>query len=607
MAKGYYQMLLITGIKDNTIKKVKHAISKGASVNFKKDEYFPLELTHDSKMFELLVQRGANVNLTDWYNGETLLHRAISRKDIKLMELLIFHKADINKTNELGKAPLHLACAVGDHEIINFLLRQEKINQGLIITSQISKHKGLMALDITVDNNFFQSTKVLLEHGANPNGLYYYNSCPPLHRASLHGNFKIAKVLINYGASVNLLDINKETPIYGACRQRNFDFVKFLVEKKGAINICNNMGNGPLMISTELGCYAITEFLIKMGGGVNLVNFNGQIPLHIAALKGYKNLVDLLLLSGSNVKGKDTAGANILHYSVEHLEIFKKFVDEHKISVKLLNNFGQTPLHTASLKNGLEVVKFLIERKMDVNAKDDEGRSPLLMATNYDHYDMVELLFNNGADLNLGDRFDYTPLYIALNQKNGKIVEFLVKNGAKMPSLYVSTDVTLTKFVELGKFVDLLLNKGTEKLVLEESFKRNCIEVEEEGYLEVISKEQVSLAEERIKALFYKSNDLKFIQNNCHVLAQNLKIIDPKGIIFANFKLPSNNIFSLKVWALHVIDNSYKANSLNLIKLFSLDQEMMNFDFVKDSCNNQFSKGTVVLTGNIEEFIPEEN
>ncbi len=150
---------LVRAVLSGEINEVKNALSKGADVNEKnsQDGTTPLHMAaffghteiaklllrnkadinakdnegdspllaaltnRQKEMGELLVNRGAQVNVKMAKGGWTPLHLAVLLKDEDLVRLLVEKGADKGAKTSEGKTPLDLATATGQKEIEAFL------------------------------------------------------------------------------------------------------------------------------------------------------------------------------------------------------------------------------------------------------------------------------------------------------------------------------------------------------------------------------------------------------------------------------------------------------------------------------------------------------
>ena len=91
---------------------------------------FFMQVVRDQRIviLNLLLRQGFNLNLCDKW-GNTALHlidwEKESKNDYKIAKWLIDHGADVNKPNEGGLTPLHVAIAKKDMNGIQFLLNHE--------------------------------------------------------------------------------------------------------------------------------------------------------------------------------------------------------------------------------------------------------------------------------------------------------------------------------------------------------------------------------------------------------------------------------------------------------------------------------------------------
>ena len=148
----------------------------------------------DKKMAELLLERGADVNLkrnTD-KNGNSPLHIAAQRGFDEIVELLVNFDGDVNRINDNGFSPLHLAAIKGHTKVIQILLQRGAFvnlrdqsgklsfsdSLGYQEIAPLSTHswkirqyrsKGATALYFAIQNNHREAVQLLLESGADVN------------------------------------------------------------------------------------------------------------------------------------------------------------------------------------------------------------------------------------------------------------------------------------------------------------------------------------------------------------------------------------------------------------------------------------------------------
>jgi ankyrin repeat protein len=72
-----------------------------------------------------------------------------------------------------------------------------------------------------------------------PNDFNFY----PIHTACIKNNYKILKLLIKNGASINLINNKLDTPLHIACKKKNFSIIKLLIDNGADIYLKNNKGN----------------------------------------------------------------------------------------------------------------------------------------------------------------------------------------------------------------------------------------------------------------------------------------------------------------------------------------------------------------------------
>ena len=231
----------------------------------------------DAKRVRQLIRKGAKVMARD-ENALTALHYAAQINCVKVAIILLRNGADPNDQGTIlpyaGKTPF------------------EKLKE--FYTAQ--------GRTLTVDNLISAS--------------FYYGGLTPLHYAAIFDHLEVAKVLVRYGAKVNIKS--------------------------------NNTGFTPLHASALSTGKRVGSFLLSRGAKVNSKSYTGDTPLHCAATVGNYQMAELLIKAGADLNSK--------------------------------NEIGYTPLHTASFMCKVEVVKVLLRHKAELNLTDNNGSTPLALA-----------------------------------------------------------------------------------------------------------------------------------------------------------------------------------------------------------------------------------
>lgn len=164
--------------------------------------------------------------------------------------------------------------------------------------------KGQTALYVAVVNGHLESTKILLEAGADPNGSRHHRSTPVYH-ASRVGRDDILKALIRYGADV---DVNHHLtpdtrppfsrrltslvvcPLYISAAYHNLQCFRLLLQAGANPDFnCNGPVNTQEFYRGSPGCVmdavlrhgceaAFVSLLVEFGANLNLVKWESLGP-----------------------------------------------------------------------------------------------------------------------------------------------------------------------------------------------------------------------------------------------------------------------------------------------------------------------------------------
>ncbi|KAK0124782.1 hypothetical protein ONS96_008663 [Cadophora gregata f. sp. sojae] len=192
-----------------------------------------------------------------------------------------------------------------------------------------------------------------------------------------------------------------------------------------------------------------------------------------------------LNLSVDDCTYKQTAvsSGKILHFNVElvntadqrdwtplhwaswrgQLEVVKLLL-ENNADIQVTDKNGDTPLHEASSAGRVEVIKLLLEKMADVQAVNNYRRTPLHEASSAGSIDVVKLLLEKGADIQAVNKFGNTPLHNAILEGKLEVVKLLLEKKADIQAVNKGGKTPLDYASEYNRFeVVELLEKEAEK------------------------------------------------------------------------------------------------------------------------------------------------
>jgi palmitoyltransferase ZDHHC13/17 len=147
------------------------------------------------------------------------------------------------------------------------------------------------------------------------------------------------------------------TPLHWACTESSIPHVALLLGKGAAdIEARDSSGCTPLLIAAQYGQVEVVAFLLQKGAQLQALDKSGDTALHWAAYKGSIPVCGLLGYY-------DTA-----------------------LTFGMVDHYGQTPLHLASLRGHTSVVRYILRQLGNKKAsdalflKDKNGRTPLDLA-----------------------------------------------------------------------------------------------------------------------------------------------------------------------------------------------------------------------------------
>ena len=90
----------------------------------------------------------------------------------------------------------------------------------------------------------------------------------------------------------------------------------------------------------------------------------------------------------------------------------------------------ETPLHVASRRGHVDVVRLLLEHGASAEAQDDDKCTPLLLASQFGYSEVVQCLLEHGANKEARDHKNRTPLLLASYDGHEELACILLKHNA---------------------------------------------------------------------------------------------------------------------------------------------------------------------------------
>ena len=230
----------------------------------------------------------------------------------------------------------------------------------------------------------------------------------PLYYASLCGLSWMAKHLI----TTRQEDVNAKcgrhgTPLHAASHKGQVDAARVLLDYGASVNVANRYRKIPLSVAYDAKRDDVIGLLLERDTGVNaeeLFGYRGRL-LHRASADGRTGVVRMVLRCKADVNAKGDMQWTPLHFASchGHLEIVKLLV-ERKANVNAQVRDHGTPMHLATRRGHVEIVRVLLRNEGDAHIRTEDGRTALEIATALGNHDIAQLLLDNLGVISTGWR-----------------------------------------------------------------------------------------------------------------------------------------------------------------------------------------------------------
>jgi ankyrin repeat protein len=307
-----------------------------------------------------LLDQKVDILATD-SSGNSAMHRAASKGQLKILKLLIKHGGNINAVNKRKETPLYLAAASGHKKTINLLVKNGAD------TSIIAKNKT-SPLSVAISNGHQQSALALSSRRLDKASIHralllaiqnnmdnlgvqlikvdkQVNQSDSKKRSALWygadlGLRKVTIALIQIKrAPIDLADTNGYTALARAVSRGHQDIAKLLINSGASVNTVTGEKNTMLMLAVLSGKNAITNFLLSTDIDIDAKNFAGDTALMLAAATGQEAMVGSLIQAGADmlIRNMDDQNAYQIAINSGHNNIGELIKENSSALFKLFN------------------------------------------------------------------------------------------------------------------------------------------------------------------------------------------------------------------------------------------------------------------------------
>lgn len=378
-----------------------------------------------------------------------LFQHCLNRGAVKVTTYLIEKGIDVNEHFEGGATPLITAVNSNQPEIVKLLLsknadpnQQEQAGlQGTPLMYAASRN------DITIP-------KLLVQAGAEINKLDI-NKDPAMNWATYYGNVATMKWLISQGADLSIkskhgmpADVGLrlwhadsvmkvfrntemhqaltkvESKLYEAVQSNDLKTTEKLLKSNQLADTKDGLGTPVLQLAAQQGNSDMVQLLLEKGADPNQMNRVGMVPLAFAARFGHTKCVDLLLKGGAD---PNTTG----------------------------ETYQLTAMMGAAVSGDLGIAQRLLRAGADLSVVDQVNQgNALIWAMFYRNQDLALWMLENGADYQSKVLSDTQTIHsLAELTGAGKVVDWIERNrDAKNPLMgswrmkeihYIQADTTI--------------------------------------------------------------------------------------------------------------------------------------------------------------------
>nr|XP_055234488.1 ankyrin repeat domain-containing protein 36B isoform X8 [Gorilla gorilla gorilla] len=183
------------------------------------------------------------------------IHRAVFYGNLAKLKYLLLMHYDPNRRDKKERTALHLACAIGQPEMVHVLVSGRcELN--------LYDREDRTPLIKAVQLRRGACATILLQNGADPNIMDVFGRTA-LHYAVYNEDTSMIEKLLSYGTNIEECSKNEYQPLLLAVSRRKVKMVEFLLKKKANVNAIDYLGRSALILAVTLGEKDIVILLLQ--------------------------------------------------------------------------------------------------------------------------------------------------------------------------------------------------------------------------------------------------------------------------------------------------------------------------------------------------------
>ncbi len=329
------------------------------------------------------------------------------------------------------------------------LSRNKKLLK-LMVSSPLIKHNETITRSIraALQIDSVDQLEILLSQMSSVNlRLNPHTGETLLHIAASHGAIRSLRFLIGKGGDLKMVTTQGLTPFdyalltgelnvaYAISKEIEIDLKKKLHDGSSYFHVASNQANRAMIAFLATISSSMKETITAL----NAPDSSGNTPLHLSAKLGDRQSAQLLILLGANpsLKNNDQQTAFDLVQSAEMKRMMLNF--STTLNSEVIK--GAQPIHVATLLEDLEGVT-LLGQIGEINAQDREGRTPLHLASQKNNLKLLRKIRTLSSSLEIKDNKGYTPLVVAaLENERVDALNDLIKAGSNPSQIIDKTSL----------------------------------------------------------------------------------------------------------------------------------------------------------------------